>query len=112
MLNVAKISPNQELSLTVILSPSACFSSSRAWGVKPRNSTWARSPRTAATWAAVSRMNSARKPSRYGLPLSQYSSLRLPTQCEPGTYSTNLNGPVPRMFFSGKFGSFSRTAAL
>src|SRR5438874_1331620 len=36
----------------------------------------------------------------------------LPTQCEPFTCSTNVNGPVPRTFFSYQCGSFARMSAL
>ncbi len=59
------------LSCTVIFGPSACTRLSRSAGLKPRNWMCARSPRIAATWADDELMNSARNPSRYGLPLSQ-----------------------------------------
>jgi len=52
------------LSCTVILLPSAATRESRSAGVKPRNWMWARSPRTAATWAEALGMKMARKPSR------------------------------------------------
>ncbi len=55
---------SQGLSWTVILSPSAALRVSRSLGLKPRNWMWARSPRISATWAAESRTNRARKPSR------------------------------------------------
>ena len=51
---------SQGLSCTVILGPSACTRLSRSAGVKPRNWMWARSPRTAATWAEEELMKSAR----------------------------------------------------
>ena len=59
----------QGLFWITILSPSACFR--LAWsrsGVAPTQSAATRPPRSAATRAAPSTMNSARKPSRYGNP--------------------------------------------
>ena len=58
-----------------------------------------RPPRMAATRAASSVMNTARNESRYGRSLRKKFGFFLPIQCEPGTYSTNVNGPVPITFF-------------
>ena len=54
------IAQSHALSCTVILLPSACTSVSRSDGLKPRNWMCARSPRMAATWAALELMKIAR----------------------------------------------------
>src|SRR5262249_37461129 len=111
-LGVTPIEQFHGLSCTVILLPAAATMASRSAGVKLRNWIMTRSPRTAATCAEALGMKIARKPSRYGLPLSQYSGFFLPTQSDPRTYPTNLTGPVPITFFSYQCGSLARISAL